>query len=264
MMGPAHFVTAMKKLLYAAFLFVSLPAAAANDLASANTLFEQKRYTEALTLYTRLANAGNADAQQHLGQMYWYGEAGVVDEAKAQAWFRKAAAKGNAVAASSLVVMQQRTERRADIDYWLSGYDGSDLKTGKYACPAPRIPAISKQSDEIDRVSAAIASWQSCYNGFVENLNAASPLVKRIPADIVKLMNAAETERAQTHLTQVQENLSEEAKVAAKLVLADVAAWRSATGAYVKEHNAIIEGGPSAERARDIEARKHNYSQANK
>ena len=29
----------------------------------------------------KLANAGNAQAQQQLGQMYWYGEAGAVDEA---------------------------------------------------------------------------------------------------------------------------------------------------------------------------------------
>jgi hypothetical protein len=263
-MGLAHPVSAMKKLLSCALLLISLPAVAANDLASANALFEQKKYAEALTLYTKLANAGNVDAQQQLGQMYWYGEAGAVDEAKAQAWFRKAAARGNAVAASSLVVMQQRTERRADIDYWIGGYDGSDLKTGKYYCPAPRIPTMSKQADEIDRVSGAIATWQACYNGFVENLNASSPLVKRIPADVVKLMNAPETERAQTHLAQVQQNLSEEAKVAAKLILADVAAWRSATEAYVKEHNAIVESGPSAERARDIEARRSNYSPSGK
>jgi len=264
MMGLAQPVIVMKKFLLCAVLLTSLPAVAANDLTSANALFEQKKYAEALTLYTRLANAGNVDAQQQLGQMYWYGEAGVVDEAKAQAWFRKAAAKGNAVAASSLAVMEQRVARRADIDYWISGYDGSDLKSGKFYCPAPRLPAISKQSDEIDRVSAAIANWQNCYNGFAENLNAASPLVKRIPADIVKLMNASETQRAQAHLAQVQDNISEEAKVAAKLVLADVAAWRSATDAYVKEHNAIIASGPSPERTRELEARKSNYSQPGK
>ncbi|MFC5479533.1 sel1 repeat family protein [Massilia suwonensis] len=254
----------MKKFLFCAVLFASLPVSAANDLAAANALFEQKKYPEALALYTRLANAGNVDAQQQLGQMYWYGEAGAVDEAKAEAWFRKAAAKGNAVAASSLVVMQQRVERRADIDYWVGKYDGAELKSGKYYCPAPRIPAISKQPDEIERVSAAISNWQACYNGFVENMNASSPLVKRIPADVVKLMNASETERAKTYLATVQENLVEEAKVSAKLVLADVAAWRSATEAYVKEHKAIIDAGPSAERQREIDARRSNYSQTGK
>jgi uncharacterized protein len=216
----------------------------AGELEDAKSLFEQKNYPAALKLYTKLANAGNPEAQTSLGQMYWYGEAGKVDEAKAEALFRKAAAKGNKVAAESLVVMEQRVKRRADIDYWVSGYDGADLKSGTYACPAPRIPAVSKQSDEIERVTNAINKWQDCYNAFVQNLNASSPLTKRIPADIAKLMNASETERATKHLAQVQENVSEEAKVASKLVLADVAVWRSATEAYIAEHNAIVDKAP--------------------
>jgi hypothetical protein len=137
-----------------------------------------------------------------------------------------------------------RAQRRAEIDHWVGGYDGADLKSGKFRCPAPRIPAISKQTEEIERVANAIDKWQNCYNGFVNNLNAVSPLSERIPADIVKLMNASELERARKYLAQVQENISQEAKVGAKLVLADVAVWRSATEAYVGEHNAIVKKAP--------------------
>jgi len=216
----------------------------AGELEDAKALFEQKKYPEALKLYTKLANGGNVAAQQSLGQMYWYGEAGAVDEAKARMWFEKAAAKGDKVALASLDVMRQRVERRAEIDHWVSGYDGADLKSGKFSCPAPRIPAISKQTEEIERVSKAISTWQECYNGFVSNLNAVSPLAERIPADIAKLMNATEMERAKKHLAQLQEDISEEAKVRAKLVLADVAAWRSATEAFVGEHNAIVKKLP--------------------
>lgn len=216
----------------------------AGELDDAKALFAQKKYPEALKLYTKLANGGNVEAQQNLGQMYWYGEAGTVDEAKARMWFEKAAAKGDKVAAASLEVMQQRVQRRAEIDHWVSGYDGADLKSGKFNCPAPRIPPISKQTEEIERVSNAIARWQECYNGFVNNLNAVSPLSGRIPADIAKLMNASETERAHKHLARIQENLSEEAKVSAKLVLADVGVWRSATEAYVGQHNAIVKKAP--------------------
>ena len=39
---------------------------------------------------------------------------------------------------------------------------------------------------------------------------------------------------------RVRENLAEEAKVSSKLILADFAAWRAATEAYVSEHNAMI------------------------
>lgn len=234
----------MKKnaLILAGLLLAGL--AHAGELEDAKALFEQKKYPEAMKLYTKLANGGNAEAQQLLGQMYWYGEAGAVDEAKATQWFEKAAAKGNKVAEASLEIMKQRVTRRADIDYWMSKYDGEELRSGKFRCPKPRIPSISKQSEEIDRVSNAINKWQDCYNGFVQNLNAASPLEKQIPADVAKLMNLAEMEKAKAHLAQVQENLSEEAKVNAKLVLADVAVWRSATEAYIAEHNAIVTKAP--------------------
>ncbi|MCS0607195.1 sel1 repeat family protein [Massilia solisilvae] len=239
-------------------------AALADELADANALFAKKEYAQALQKYTRLANAGNVEAQQHLGEMYWYGEAGAVDEARAQGWFTKAAAKGNAVAIASLEVMKQRVARRADIDYWISKYDGSELRSGQYRCPAPRIPAMSKLNDEIERVGASVQAWQDCYNRFVEHLNEVSPLTKLIPADLSKLMNKQEMEQATAHLALVHDNVAEGAKVSAKLVLADFAAWRSATEAYVAEHNEIVKGGPSEARQRDIDARKNNYAPAGK
>ena len=250
----------MKPFLFCLLLLGCCAARATPDeLARADALFAQKSYPQALQLYTKLANAGNVSAQQQLGQMYWYGEAGAVDEARAESWFRKAAAKGNAVATASLELMKQRTQRRAEIMQWVEQYQGEDLKSGKFNCQAPRVPAISKQSEDIERVSVSIAKWQNCYNAYVTNLNAALPLVQRIPADIVKLMNKAEMTRAGERLALVQENLAEEARVSSKLILADVAVWRGATEAYVKEHNAIVEKNPSEERARDIEARKSNY-----
>ncbi len=249
----------MKRYLFCLLLLCG--PALADELSDANALFAKKAYPEALQKYTRLANAGNPEAQQHLGEMYWYGEAGAVDEARAQAWFRKAAAKGNKVAIASLDVMQQRVARRADLDYWISQYDGADLRSGEYRCPAPRIPAISKQNDEIDRVANGVKEWQDCYNRFVTHMNEASPLVKRIPPDLAKLMNKDEMERARVHLEQVHANMAEDARVSSKLVLADFAAWRSATEAWVNEHNEIVRNAPSADRQHDIDARKSNYGQ---
>lgn len=235
----------MKKTL--ACLSLLLAASAfAGELDDANAAFEKKDYATALKLYTKLANAGNAVAQQHLGQMYWYGEAGQVDEAKAQEWFRKAAAKGNAVAVASLEIMQQRVARRAEIDYWMSKYDGADLRSGQYRCPAPRFPAVSKVSEEVDRVSASMKNWQDCYNRFVTHLNEVTPLTKLIPADVARLMNKQEMEKATAHLEQVQANVAEGARVSSRLVLADFAVWRDATESYIKQHNEIVEGRRSA------------------
>ena len=234
----------MKRFLFCLSLLVS-GAVYGGELDDANALFEKKDYPGALKIYTKLADAGNPQAQQLLGQMYWYGEAGQVDEARAKALFEKSAAKGNKVAQASLGVMQQRVERRADIDYWVKGYDGSELKSGEFRCPAPRIPALSKINDEIERVGAAVANWQTCYNKMVTNLNEVSPLSKRIPQDIATLMSKAETDASHAHLERVRLNIAEEAKVNSRLIMADYAAWRSATEAYVDQHNQTVKKAKS-------------------
>jgi TPR repeat protein len=249
----------MKKIVFCLSLLLA-GAACADELADANALFQKKAYPQALQLYTKLANAGNAEAQLHLGEMYWYGEAGAIDEAKADAWFRKSAAKGNKTAAAALEVMKQRVVRRADIDYWIAKYDGADLKSGKYRCPAPRIPSISKTNEEIEAVAARVQAWQDCYNGFVVNLNDASPLVKRIPKDVEALMNQREMDKAKAYLDEVHVRIAEDAKVSAKLVLADFGAWRSATDAYVAEHNMILKNTPTTEQQKEFDARKRNYA----
>ncbi|NHZ88582.1 sel1 repeat family protein [Massilia sp. CCM 8733] len=229
----------MKKTLFCLALMLS-GVAHADELADANALFAKKSYPQALQLYTKLANTGNAEAQLHMGEMYFYGEAGTVDLAKAEAWFKKAAAKGNKTAAASLEMMKKRDTRRAELDYWIGKYDGAELSAGQFRCPAPRIPAMSKQNDEIESVSAKVAAWQDCYNAFVRNLNESSPLTKRIPKDIADLLTKDETEQSRVHLEGVYAGIAENAKVSAKLVLADFGAWRSATDAYIKEHNRIV------------------------
>lgn len=229
----------MKKTLFCLTLLLC-GAAQADDLSSANALFAKKEYPQALQLYTKAANAGNAEAQQHLGEMYLYGDAGAVDLVKSEAWFRKSAAKGNKTSIAALEMMRQRQVRKDDIAYWLSGYDGADLKTGKYRCATPRVPAMSKVNEEIAAVSAKVQAWQSCYNAFVENINAATPLTKRIPKDVFDLMTKDEMAKATTYLDGVQAQVIEEARVASKLLLADYAVWRDATDAYVAQHNQMV------------------------
>lgn len=229
----------MKKYLFCLSLLIC-GGAHADGLADANALFAKKSYPQAMQAYTKLASAGNAQAQLHLGEMHLYGEAGAVDLAKAEAWFKKSAAKGNKTAIAALDMIKRREQRRADIEYWTSKYDGSELKSGKFRCTAPRIPAMSRQNDEIDAVGAKVAAWQDCYNGFVQNLNDSSPLTKLIPKDIADLLTKDENEKAAKHLAAVQANLAEDARVSSKLFLADLASWRAATDKYVTEHNEMV------------------------
>jgi hypothetical protein len=250
----------MKKILLCLAFSLALPSHA-DPLSDADALLARKAYPEAMRLYTKLGNAGNPAAQLHLGEMYLDGSAGSVDEAKAAEWFAKAAAKGNAGAAAALARTKARSARRADIDYWLTKYDGADIIADAPACKAPRLPAVSKQNEEIDRIGANIEKWQDCYNQYAARLNEAGPLDKRMPADIAALLTPAELAQAQTRYTGALQNLQESARVNAKLALADIAAWRNATNAYVSEHNAIVQSGPSPERSRELEARKANYTQ---
>jgi hypothetical protein len=249
----------MKKFVLCLSLSFAALAANADELADANALFQKKSYPQALQAYTRLANAGNVEAQRHLGEMYWYGEAGAIDDAKAEAWFKKAAAKGDKTAVAALGVMQKRSARRADIDYWVTKYDGADLKSGKFSCAAPRIPAISKGNDDIKRVADKVEVWQDCYNGFVANMNAHATLESVVPDDLFKLFNQQETEAARARLEEARQRIVADASIGAKLTLADYAAWRSATEAWVKEHNELVKGSAN-DRSEEIEARRRNYA----
>ena len=231
----------MKKYLFCLALIFS-GAAHADDLANANALFAKKSYPQALQAYTKLANAGNPEAQLHMGEMYLYGEAGTVDLVKAELWFKKSAAKGNKLAIASLEMMKERDERKADLQYWMSGYDGSELRSGQYRCPIPRVPAMSKQNDEIMAIGAKVDAWQTCYNAFVEHINALNPLTKLIPKDVADLLTKEEIAIATKHLEGVYSRVVEESRVAAKLFLADLTVWRDATDAYVAEHNAMVKG----------------------
>jgi TPR repeat protein len=251
----------MKTLLFCVALLAA-GAACADELADADALFARKAYPEALQKYTKLANAGNPVAQQHLGEMYFYGEAGAIDMDKAAGWFRKAAAKGNATAIASLDLMKQRERRRADLDYWIAKYDGADVRTDEYRCPAPRFPAQSRQSEEIERYSARMKTWQDCYNRYVEHLNAVTPLTKRIPDDVRKLLTKPELEQATAHLAEVQERLSEDAKIGARMVVADFTVWRDATDAYIGQHNEIVKNAPTLDREKELDSRKNNYGGA--
>jgi TPR repeat protein len=107
---------------YLACLALALSASVmADELTDANKLLENKAYPQALALYGKLANNGNAEAQFHLGEMYWYGEAGQIDLAIAERWFRQAAAGGSREAAAALALMRQRAERKDEIALWTGG-----------------------------------------------------------------------------------------------------------------------------------------------
>ena len=58
----------------------------------------EKNYSKAAEIFGRLAEQGDADAQNYLGVMYKNGQGVKKDYVKAAEWFRKAAEQGYALA----------------------------------------------------------------------------------------------------------------------------------------------------------------------
>jgi TPR repeat protein len=238
-------------------------AAHADELSNANQLLVQKKYPEALQLFGKLAKAGNAEAQLRLGEMYWYGEGVALDRAKGDALFAQAAAAGNQEAQAASTLSGKRSARSGDIAYWSAQYDGSDLKTGKFACKAPVIPAVSIRNSDIKDTTEAINTWSTCHNGFANHVAEALPPGKAIPADVLVLMSEQEVEQAKVHLDKVYSRVLAGAKVEADAIMAQRDAWNTATAAYVaKTNEAIAERTRQTKIEMEQSERTRQHSQA--
>ncbi|MFO1352077.1 MAG: tetratricopeptide repeat protein [Gammaproteobacteria bacterium] len=71
-------------------------------------LDESEQNVEARKWYQRAAEQGNPDGQFGLGQMYWIGEGGDKDEARAFEWISKAAEGGLTAAMRTLAVSYEQ------------------------------------------------------------------------------------------------------------------------------------------------------------
>lgn len=91
-------------------LRTSAVAAPASQTGSSAVLADGKRalaegdLTRAAQIFTRLAEAGDAEAQAHIGYMYYVGEGVEADLARAVDWYRLAAVQGNRDAQYNLAV----------------------------------------------------------------------------------------------------------------------------------------------------------------
>jgi TPR repeat protein len=212
-------------------------SAMAGELADANRLLDARSYPQAMAILNRLADAGDANAQLRLGQVYWYGEGVAVDRARGDALYAKAVAAGSEDARIALGMTAARQQHLTDIEYWTSKYDGADLTSGKYHCEAPEVPARSTTNDEIKSTWDAINDWKACYNGFAQHLDDAWPAGRRIPVRIADLMTDQEIDQAKAHLTDVYTRVADNAKASADKALAAYDAWTKETKVFVGEQN---------------------------
>jgi TPR repeat protein len=250
----------MRRFLVSLLLVSS--AAMADDMADANKFLAAKEYGKALPLYTRLANAGNAEAQFRVGEMTWYGDGTAQDLQAAHRWFEKSAAAGNADAREAIAALDRRKTRGGEIGYWMKEYKGDDLRAGNFECKPPVIPAVSKTNEAVAATRQSIEGWQTCYNGFVANFNATAPIARRIPADVLDMMTPQEIEGARTHVEAVYRDTLAQAQRDAKAVRTQQAAWETATERFVKEENVRVERENAAETRLIVDAQRRNREYA--
>jgi len=98
-------------------------------------------------------------------------------------------------------------------------------------------PAVSTTNADIKVNSDKADAWLQCYNGFVDNVAAALPPGKRIPAGVLVVMSDLEVEQAKVHLDKVYANVLAAAKVEATVTMAQRDAWTKATVDYATEVN---------------------------
>lgn len=217
----------MKKLL-GCILLVACASASADELADGIKAWESKDYAQAHRIFSKLAAAGNPEAQRQLGEMYGFGDGVPEDLAAARRWLEQARAGGSKDAAASLATVEQRASHKADIARYVA-YDGSDVALGHFGCVKPAIPEFSATKKEITEVNGAIANYYACYGRFARNLNDSLPPGKAIPPETAKLMNAAEFEQAKVALDKQYVRVAGDAKAELATVTAAEQSWLAST-----------------------------------
>lgn len=219
----------MKKLLLVSCVVLGAATARADELADAAKLQQNKDYAGAIALYTRLAQAGNVEAQLQLGDMYGFGEGAPENPAEATKWLKLAAASGNKDATANLQALQERAVRKQEIAFYADQYQGADVDLRALGCVAPEIPALSQTKAQIVKVDADVKAWFDCYNRFTEQLNRALPPGKMIPANVVGVMSNPELTRARMRMDAAYARISAEAQKTAADIGQRHDGWRAKT-----------------------------------
>ncbi|XLZ72817.1 hypothetical protein ABT364_12850 [Massilia sp. SR12] len=219
----------IKTLCAAIALLGAAGVALADDLADGIKAWEKQDFARAHQLLGKLAQSGNPEAQLLVGEMYGFGEGVAEDPAQAESWLTKAKAAGHKDAANSLLVLQQRKVRKADIDFYRSAYTGEELAYAKQGCVAPDFPDASHTQEEIKEVKARMAEWEACYQRFGQGLAGAQPAGKLIPGSIGRLMSAGELQQARSTMDKAYARIAGEGEQSGRQVIAAHDAWAERT-----------------------------------
>lgn len=224
----------IKELCFALALLGAAHIASADDLADGMKAWENQDFGRAHQLLGKLAQAGNAEAQVMLGEMYGFGEGVPEDPVQAENWLNKAKAAGNKQAANSLAVLQQRQLRKQDIEFYRSAYTGDEFAYAKQGCNAPDFPNISQDQDQVQDIKGKMADWSECFKRFGKKLADALPAGKLIPAEVSALMSSAEMAQARSTMDKAYARMIKEGEQSKRQVIAAYDAWVDRTETWAE------------------------------
>jgi hypothetical protein len=237
----------MKKTLMVLALACLPCLALADDLADAVKAWERRDFAVALQGFTRLANAGNAQAQQLLGEMYGFGEGVAEDPALARQWLEQSRAAGNKEAEGSLQVLLARAARKGEIARYQAGAQWSGVSLAGAGCAPPVFPEQSIKAEQIKAIGQQVADYRACYERFVTGIAA-----RKLPDDVASLMSLTELEAARAANEAAIARTAGQAREEATRVIADNDAWVKRSKDYATAYNLKLKA-ESSQRQREIE-----------
>jgi TPR repeat protein len=235
-----------------AFLLLLVCACAyADELSDGIKAWERRDFATAQTIFSKLANAGNPQAQLLLGEMYGYGEGVPEDLVQAERLLGQARAAGNKEAVESLDNVRQRASRKADIARFAEG-GAPPQSLSAFGCVMPVFPEVSTTQADIKAVTAKANDWRSCYERYGAHLAAQPAGDKAVPADVAKLMNLVELERARVGREQLYARAAAAANEEAAAFGQASSQWFARTKSYSQSMDKVTRD-ESSRRQREIE-----------
>lgn len=172
-------------------------------LKEAQHAWKEHRTALAIELFSTLANEGNAEAQEALGEMLWYGEGASSDLVAAKNWITKAASQGRTRAQQFLNLFAEREKRGEEISFFTTKFNGGYLKWSDQVCPRGKIlPSkinLFTNQDLVDESDALI----TCYDNYIATLQKNLKEISYIPADLLHIMRDDEVESAKLRARSV-------------------------------------------------------------
>ncbi|PWF48286.1 hypothetical protein C7C56_012765 [Massilia glaciei] len=146
--------------------------------------------------------------------------------------------------AGAALAANGETAPRADASYYVNSFDGADLKFSRFKCVALVFPVNSASNESVRRVDKAVRLWRDCFARFSARFDAALPVGKGIPEDVIKVMSAADLAKAKAAMESVYVQIAADATMQNEQVRQGYDKWLAATRSY--SNNSVLSGATEA------------------